>query len=298
MAILYGMAGDNLFTLLSSFRPGAAASPFENYCTSGLAYFLQHGHGQLCDLFADAAGCPGQKVVAAEVQPMLAGAGFADMVLTFDQGNRCLVEVQVEPGYEPQTIETLEEHARYWREKPQMVFLTLPGVAAPEAWSRLSWVDCADAIESGGSEIEWQFAEFIRRDILGLGPVPLEQAIASNRLYALGAAAIRRRFGTRARYVNSASRPIGGRYRYLGTTFAVDGSDMEFWAGIVNEAVPLNEHYYLMLASKVVAIEQPVETPRPTSDWKWAHWTGGGRVVRPITVEMYDELLARLPFEA
>ncbi len=298
MAILYGMPGDNLFTLLSSYRPGAAASPFENYCTSGLAYFLQHGHGQLCELFAEAAGCTGQKVVAAEVQPMLAGAGFADLVLTFDQGERCLVEVQVEPGYEPQTIETLEEHARYWREKPQMVFLTLPGVAAPDSWARLSWVDCANAIESGGSEIEWQFAEFIRRDVLGLGPVPLEQAIASNRLYALGAAAIRRRFGTRARYVNSASRPIGGRYRYLGTTFAVDGSDMEFWIGIVNEAVPLNEHYYLMLASKVTPVEQPVDTPRPTSDWKWGHWTGGGRVVRPITIEMYDELLARLPFEA
>lgn len=292
------MAGENLFTLLSSFRPGAAASPFENYCTSGLAYFLQHGQGQLCDLFADAAGCAGQKVVAAEVQPMLAGAGFADLVLTFEQGERCLVEVQVEPGFEPQTIETLEEHARYWREKPQMIFLTLPGVAAPDSWVRLSWIDCANAIEAGGEEVEWQFAEFIRRDILGLGPVPLEQAIASNRLYALGAAAIRRRFGPRARYVNSASRPIGGRYRYLGTTFGVDGSDMEYWVGIVNESVPLSEHYYLMLASKVTPVDQPVDTPRPTSDWKWMHWTGSGRVVRPITIEMYDELLSRLPFEA
>jgi len=72
---------------------------------------------------------------------------------------------------------------------------------------------------------------------------------------------------------------------------------MEFWVGIVNEAVPLGEHYYLMLASKTAPLEQAVETPRPTSDWKWMHWTGSGRVVRPITIEMYDELLARLPFE-
>lgn len=293
-AILAVMPGDNLFTLLSSFRPGAAASPFENYCTSGLAYFLQHGQGRLCALFAEAAGVPGQKVVAAEVQPMLAGAGFADLVLTFEQGERCLVEVQVEPGYELQTIQTLEEHARYWRERPQMVFLTLPGISAPEHWAAVSWLEAAEAIESGGSEIEWQFAEFIRRDVLGLGPVPLDQAIASNRLYALGGAAVRRKFAARARYVNSASRPIGGRYRYLGTTFAVDESEMEFWIGIVNESVPLSEHYYLMLASKVQPLRDPVDTPRPTSDWKWLHWTGSGRVVRPITIEMYDELLARL----
>ena len=44
------MPGENLFTMLSSYRPGAAASPFENYCTSGLAYFLSHGHTGLAKL--------------------------------------------------------------------------------------------------------------------------------------------------------------------------------------------------------------------------------------------------------
>ncbi len=34
---------DNLFTMLSAFRQGSGATPFENYCTTGLAYFLNEG---------------------------------------------------------------------------------------------------------------------------------------------------------------------------------------------------------------------------------------------------------------
>ena len=55
---------------------------------------------------------------------------------------------------------------------------------------------------------------------------------------------------------------------------------MTYWIGIVNEAIPLSEHYHLMLASKETAIAELVEQPRATGDWKWAHWTGAGRVVR------------------
>jgi hypothetical protein len=288
------MPGENLFTMLSSFRPGAAATPFENYCTSGLAFFLQHGHEGLARLFSRAAGLPSSPISMAEVQPMLGGAGIADLVVTFASGHRVLVEVEVEPGSDPEVLAALEEHARYWPERPSLVMLSLPTTVPPEQWGRVTWLEVADALEERPDSVEWQFAEFVMRDVLGLGPVPLEQALSSNRLYALGGAAIRKVFGERARYVNSSSRPVGGRYRYLGTTFALDGGEMEYWVGLVNEAVPLGEHYYLMLASKHMPLAMPADTPRPTSDWKWSHWTGSGRVVRPITVDAYEGLLGRL----
>ena len=54
-----------------------------------------------------------------------------------------------------------------------------------------------------------------------------------------------------------------------------------------------------MLASKqrsLLTPPQPQPQPRATGDWKWEQWTGLGRVVRPITAEVYDELLARVAF--
>ena len=289
------MAGENLFTMLSSYRPGAAATPFENYCTSGLAYFLQHGHQGLARLFARAAELEESTITFAEVQPLLGGAGIADLVLTYESGHRVLVEVEVEPGADLETLAALEEHARYWQARPRLVMVTLPTTTPPQGWGKVTWLEIANCLEERPDSIEWQLAEFVMRDVLGLGPVPLEQAISSNRLYALGGAAVRKQFGTRARYVNSASRPVGGRYRYLGTTFALDDGEMEYWIGLVNESVPLSDHYYLMLASKTEPLAEPADGPRATGDWKWMHWTGAGRVVRPITLDMYLELLARLP---
>ena len=93
--------------------------------------------------------------------------------------------------------------------------------------------------------------------------------------------------------MNSASRPLNGQYRYLGTTFALNGSDMAFWIGVVNETVPLGEHYHLMLASKEKPLLFETDQPRATGDWKWPYWTGMGRVVRPITPSMYEGLLER-----
>ena len=49
-----------------------------------------------------------------------------------------------------------------------------------------------------------------------------------------------------------------------------------------------------MFASKLKAVERPGDHPRATGDWKWAHWTGAGRVVRPVTLDAYDHLLSRL----
>lgn len=288
------MGDANLFTLLSSYRPGSAASPFENYCTSGLAYLLGRGHRMLTALFATAAGAYGESVALVEVQPELGDAGLADLVLTFENGVRGLVEVQVESAADERLLPALEASAAGWVAPPVLVMLTLPGSPGRPGWQHVSWLDVAEALDGDPDPLASEFAEFVQRDILGFGPVPLEQAIATNRLYALGGAALRRRFGDRVRYENSASRPIGGRYRYLGTTFALDGGEMEYWAGLVNESVPLSEHYHLMLASKSAALDDASDHPRATGDWKWAHWTGAGRVVRPIEAQEYDTLLSRL----
>lgn len=290
------MSDANLFTMLSAYRPGSPATPFENYCTSGVAYFLKRGQHMLTALFRDAAGAGSEALAMVEVQPRVAEAGIADLVLTFEGGRRAIVEVQVEAGADERHLPALEAIQTEWDEAPALVRLGLDREDhAP--WRAISWLQVVEALEDDPDSLAKQFSEFVLHDVLGLGAVPLDEAITTNRLYALGAAAVRRRFGERAQYVNSASRPVGGRYRYLGTTFSLDGGEMQYWAGIVNETVPLGDHFHLMLASKETPIESPVDQPRATGDWKWASWTGAGRVVRPITPEQYDELLVRLPLQ-
>ncbi|MGI8926059.1 MAG: hypothetical protein ACR2HN_05350 [Tepidiformaceae bacterium] len=284
----------NLFTMLSAYRPGSPATPFENYCTTGLAYFLRQGQRMLTALFSQAARVDNEALAMVDVQPRLADAGIADLLLTFEGGRRALVEVQVEAGADESLLAGFEAAGRAWLAEPALVMLGL-GMAAPSQWTPVSWLQVVEALEDDPDPMAVQFSQFVLRDILGIGPVPLEQALATNRLYALGGAAVRRRFGERARYVNSASRPMAGRYRYLGTTFAPDGEGMDYWLGIVNEALPLTEHYHLMLATKDAPVAEPGERPRATGDWKdWDHWTGLGRVVRPVTAETYEELLGRL----
>ena len=293
-AILEAMSEANLFTMLSAFHPGSRATPFENYCTSGLAYFLNAGQRMLTALFADAAGIHGEPVAMVEVQPRLADAGIADLLLTFEGGRRALIEVQVEQGADESALPAFEKVATGWSAPPAFVMLGLREAATRPPWRPVTWLQVVEALEDDPDPMARQFTEFILRDILGLDEVSLDQALSTNRLYALGGAAVRRAFGDSARYVNSASRPMGGRYRYLGTTFAPNGENMDYWIGIVNEAVPLTEHYYLMLASKDRPVEFPTDHPRATGDWKWEYWTGKGRVVRPITADAYTELLSRM----
>lgn len=289
------MAESNLFTMLSAYRPNSPATPFENYCTSGLAYFLNRGQRMLTALIGEAAGIRGEPLAMVEVQPQIADGGIADLLLTFEGGRRAFVEVQVEPGADESALPALEAAGERWEQRPGYVLLTLNPVAARPPWNPVRWLHVVEALEDDPDPIAGQFTEFILRDILGLGDVPLEQAITTNRLYALGGAAIRKAFGPEARYVNSASRPTSGRYRYLGTTFAPEGGEMKYWIGIVNETVPLSEHYHLMLASTETPIAEPTERPRACGDWtSWPHWTGSGRVVRPITAEAYADLLGRM----
>jgi hypothetical protein len=190
---------------------------------------------------------------------------------------------------------SLAEGAGSWSPPPALVRIGLPGSPETPQWAAITWLDVVEALDDDPDPLTRQFVDFVLADILGLGPVDLEHALAGNGLYALGGAALRKRFGDRTRYENSASRPLHGKYRYLGTTFSLDGGAMEYWLGLVNEGVPLSDHYHLMLASKDRPVLSPVEPPRVTGDWKWKHWTGVGRVVRPITPETLADLLDRLP---
>lgn len=285
---------DNLFTMLSAYRQGSGATPFENYCTSALAYFLKRGHRMLNALIAHAVGTGGEEVAMVEVQPRLAEAGVADLLLTYEGGRRVLIEVQVEVGADERLLPGFEAIAREWAEPPAFLMLGLRAENVPPPWVPITWNDVLEALEDDPDPVAVEFTEFVLRDILGHGEVPLEEALATNRLYALGGAAVRLFFGEDVRYVNSASRPLHGHFRYLGTTFAPGGADeMNYWIGLVNETVPLGEHYHLMLASKEKPLLFPVEQPRATGDWKWPHWTGMGRVVRPVTPAMYEGLLER-----
>ncbi len=289
------MPEPNLFTMLSAYRPGSPATPFENYCTSGLAYFLKRGQRMLTALFDQATGAAGEPIAMVEVQPELAGAGIADLVITYEGGLRAIVEVQVESAADERLMPALQAASATWKPAGVPVLVGLaPSGDARWPWRAIHWLDIVEALDDDPDLLAREFVEFILRDVLGLGPVPLEEALTTNRLYALGAAAIRRAFGEQVRYQNTASPPLRGRYRYLGTSFAVDGGDMACWLGIVNETVPLGEHYQLMLATKATPLHGPAAQPRATGDWKWPYWTGAGRVVRPVAPETLDDLLKRM----
>ncbi len=276
------MDGANLFTMLSAYRPGASASPFEDYCTNGLAYLLATGREAVGALFAEAAGVEGAVVTDVTVQPETSGTRIADLAITFADGREALVEIEVAPGDAVERPEERGDHARL------QVGFDSTGQAA------ISWQAIADALADDPDGLAREFAEFVRRDVLGLEAVGLEDALHTNRLYALGGSALRERFGESVRYENSSSTPVQGRYRYLGTTFAPEGGELHYWIGLVNEALPLSEHYHLMLASKTSPLQEPAGQPRATGNWRWEYWSGMGRVVRPVGLAEYGSLLGRL----
>jgi len=279
----------NLFTSLSAYRPGGNASPFENYCTSGLAYLLQVGNEPLAALFAAAAGCPRERISAVAVQPRAGGSTVADMIVTFAGGAEALVEVEVEGGASRERLRAQRDNAG-----SALILVGLDPLEPEEGSAALGWLEIAGALTGDSDRVAHEFGEFVRRDVLGLESVDLDDAVRTNRLYALGGAALRERFGGSVRYENSSSPPVEGRYRYLGTTFAPNGSDLHYWIGIVNEGLPLSEHYHLMLASKSEPLVEPAGQPRVTGNWKWDQWTGLGRVVRPVGRRDYADLLGRI----
>ena len=273
------MDGANLFTMLSAYRPGAA-SPFEDYCTNGLAYLLATGHEALGALFAEAAGAGGA-VTDVAVQPG-PDAPVADLGITFADGREALVEIEVVPAEAVERPDAGRAVARL-----QVGF-------DGDASGAVGWNAIADSLADDRDRLAREFAEFVRRDVLGLEAVGLDDALHTNRLYALGGAALRERFGSGVRYENSSSPPVEGRHRYLGTTFSPDGGELRYWVGLVNESLPLSEHYHLMLASKASPLDEPAGQPRATGNWRWEHWSGMGRVVRPVGLREYASLLGRM----
>jgi len=279
--------------MLSSYRPGTPTTPFTAYCTQGLAYMLRRGHPDVAALVAARAGFEGGAISAVQVQVPIAGGGFADLLVTYESGQRVLAEVQIELG--GSASESIAATARSsGNENARPLRVALAADRNEDDLPLLAWEEVAEALSGDGDGLTAEFAEFLKRDVLGSGNVSLDDAITTNRLYALSAAVLREMFGGRVLYQSSASPPLRGRYRYMGTTFSLDGGSMDYWVGLVNEGIPLSEHYHLMLASKHKPVRQPVEQPRATGDWKWAHWTGLGRVVRPLGSDGYGELLARL----
>ncbi len=275
------MDGANLFTMLSAYRPGASASPFEDYCTNGLAYLLASGNARLGALFAQAAGATGD-VTDVTVQPEAGGEHLADLSISFASGPTALVEIEVAPADDAAASPPPDGHVRL-----QVGFTT----GQPAA---IDWLAIADALADDPDGLTREFSEFVRRDLIGLEAVDLDDALHTNRLYALGGAALRERFGEQVRYENSSSPPVKGRYRYLGTTFAPDGGELRYWVGLVNESLPLSEHYHLMLASKTSPLREPAGQPRATGNWAWDYWSGMGRVVRPVGLSEYGSLLGRM----
>ena len=267
--------------MLSAYRPGAGTSPFEDYCTNGLAYLLGAGCEPLARLFAGAAGAKGAGVTDVTVQPG-PDAPIADLGITFADRQEALVEIEVAP--------TAAVERPLLAGNPTRLRVGFYEAGA----DTITWDAIAESVADDGDGLAREFGEFVRRDVLGLGEVGLDDALHTNRLYALGGAALRERFGAGVRYENSSSTPVQGRFRYLGTTFAPDDGELRYWIGLVNESLPLSEHYHLMLASKTAPLVEPAGQPRATGNWRWEHWSGMGRVVRPVGLADYGALLGRM----
>jgi hypothetical protein len=283
----------NLFHMLSSYRPGTPATPFDTYCTQGLAYFLVHGPERLLHRFLGSAGHTEAGIDEVVVQPSIHGL-HADLSVALDDGTLILVEVQTEVAASTSHLDAIEA-ATGGDDKIDLLLLGIDESALRPGWSLMTWRTVAEVLERAGDPLARQFGRFVQQDILGSGPVGLREALTTNRFYALAAAAIRRRFGDRAQVTSTASPPRGDRYRYFGTSFALDGRQATNWVGLVNETIPLGEHYDLMLASKDRDLREPSPRPRTTAEWKWPNWTTGGRVVRPIEADDLDRLLKRFP---
>ena len=271
----------NIFTSLSTYHPKPPATPFEVYCLRGLTHLAETGSGVVAKLLGLGQDTIG--TVQAEVAPSL----YADAVFEAQTGERAILETAVE-------VPTSRERMKQLSTLDGAHLYVGLGELVPRDWTAVSWETIADELAASADAVEHQFSEFIRRDILGAGPADLNDATGSNRLYAMGSAVVRARFGTDATYENSAAPPIDGEFRYLGTTFAPGGGSKNCWLGIVNETVPLGGAYRLMMASKDSAISSRHQTPRATADWNWEFWTDMGPVEFEITREHMTELVGRL----
>ena len=175
-----------------------------------------------------------------------------------------------------------------------LLWISFKGDTPPSNWVSVTWEQIGETLGTSSEKLALEFGNFIQTDILGHGSVTVQQALKTNKLYALGGAVIREKYGVNTEYLNSASQAIQGEFRYLGTTFSGNTPDLQFWIGIVNQTLPLSSHYQLILASKNTEVQNPVDKPRVTDNWGWKGWTGLGEITTSLEHSHYKDLLERL----
>jgi len=283
------MTNKNIFEALSSFQAGLGTDPFENYCVSALAYLLETKEAQLTELLTSAAGCFGT-VQATHCQATV-DEQIVNLMVELNNNKRLLIKINT------QTNNNIEERTKLQTittDNGVLLWISLRGDTPPNNWVSVTWEQIGEALEKSSEKISLEFANFIKTDILGHGSVTIQQALKTNKLYALGGAVVREKYGVGTKYLNSASQAIHGEFRYLGTTFSGNTPDLQFWIGIVNQTLPLSSYYQLMLASKNSGVQNPVDKPRVTDNWSWKGWTGLGEITTSLDHSHYEDLLERL----
>ena len=283
------MTNKNIFEALSSFQAGIGTDPFENYCVSALAYLLETKQPQLTELLTSVAECFG--TVKETHCQVLVDDQIISLLVELTNNKRLFIKINT------QTNNNIEERTKLQTLKADnavLLWISFKGDTPPSNWVSVTWEQIRETLGTSSEKLALEFGNFIQTDILGHGSVTVQQALKTNKLYALGGAVIREKYGVNTEYLNSASQPIQGEFRYLGTTFSGNTPDLQFWIGIVNQTLPLSSHYQLILASKNTEVQNPVDKPRVTDNWDWKGWTGLGEITTSLEHSHYKDLLERL----
>ena len=283
------MTNKNIFEALSSFQAGLGTDPFENYCVSALAYLLETKQSQLTELLTSVAECFG--TVKETHCQVLVDDQIVSLLVESTNNKRLFIKINT------QTNNNIEERTKLQTLKADnavLLWISFKGDTPPSNWVSVTWEQIGETLGTSSEKLALEFGNFIQTDILGHGSVTVQQALKTNKLYALGGAVIREKYGVNTEYLNSASQAIQGEFRYLGTTFSGNTPDLQFWIGIVNQTLPLSSHYQLILASKNTEVQNPVDKPRVTDNWGWKGWTGLGEITTSLEHSHYKDLLERL----
>lgn len=283
------MTNKNIFEALSSFQAGIGTDPFENYCVSALAYLLETKQSQLTELLTSVAECFG--TVKETHCQVLVDDQIISLLVELTNNKRLFIKINT------QTNNNIEERTKLQTlnaDNAVLLWISFKGDTPPSNWVSVTWEQIRETLGTSSEKLALEFGNFIQTDILGHGSVTVQQALKTNKLYALGGAVIRAKYGVNTEYLNSASQAIQGEFRYLGTTFSGNTPDLQFWIGIVNQTLPLSSHYQLILASKNTEVRNPVDKPRVTDNWDWKGWTGLGEITTSLEHSHYKDLLERL----
>ena len=283
------MTNKNIFEALSSFQAGLGTDPFENYCVSALAYLLETKQPQLTELLTSEA--EGFSTIEATHSQAIVDDQIVSLLVELANNKRLFIKINTQPN------NNLEERKKLQTIKADnavLLWISFKGDTPPSNWVSVTWEQIVETLGKSSEKLALEFRNFVQTDILGHGSVTVQQALKTNKLYALGGAVIREKYGVSTEYLNSASQAIQGEFRYLGTTFSGNTPDLQFWIGIVNQTLPLSSRYQLILASKNSEVQNPVDKPRVTDNWNWKGWTGLGEITNSLEHSHYKDLLERL----